>query len=177
MGSDEARIAAPARALARARVPSIVVAVAVAVALLIARAFVAEPFAIPSESMAPTLRPGDQVLVEKLTYRFSGPRRGDLSAFTDSAGDVTLKRIVGLPGDRVAMRDGVLTVNDRASREPYVDAGRVDSVYFGPVTVPPGTVFVLGDNRGNSRDSREYGPVPRSALIGRVAVRLWPVAR
>ena len=152
--------------------------VIVVVALLLAvRAFAAEPFVIPSQSMAPTLRPGDQVLVDKLAYRFGEPRRDDLVAFDDNVGDVQLKRIVGLPGDRVELRDGVLTVNGRARHERYVDLERVDSVWFGPVTVPAGTVFVLGDNRGESFDSRDYGPVARDALIGRVAVRLWPLSR
>ena len=144
--------------------------------VLVVVVFVAEPFAIPSRSMAPTLLPGDQVLVDKTAYRRGVPRRGDLVTF-ERGGDVQLKRIVGLPGDRVELRDGVLTVDGRARREPYVDLSRVDSVFFGPVTVPAGTVFVMGDNRGDSRDSREYGPVHQDELIGRVALRLWPLER
>jgi len=144
--------------------------------VLVVVVFVAEPFAIPSRSMAPTLLPGDQVLVDKTAYRRGEPRRGDLVTF-ERGGDVQLKRIVGLPGDRVELRDGVLTVDGRARREPYVDLTRIDSVYFGPVTVPAGTVFVMGDNRGDSRDSREYGPVDQDDVIGRVALRLWPLER
>ena len=144
--------------------------------LLAARTFVAEPFAIPSESMQPTLRPGDQVLVDKLSYRLGAPVRDDLVAFTTS-GSVNLKRIVGLPGDRVAIEDGVLVVNGRAQREAYVDHSRIDGVYFGPVVVPARRYFVLGDNRGASRDSRDYGPVAREDLLGRVVVRFWPPTR
>jgi signal peptidase I len=142
------------------------------------RAYVAEPFAIPSESMAPTLRPGDHVLVEKLSYRFGSPRRGDLVVFrAPDGGSLAVKRIVGLAGDRVAIEDGVLAVNGRLQKESYVDQSQVDSVYFGPVVVPRGDVFVLGDNRADSHDSRDYGAVPRRSLIGRVLVTLWPVFR
>ena len=142
------------------------------------RVFVAEPFAIPSESMAPTLRPGDRVLVEKLSYWLGSPARGDLVVFeAPGGGALAVKRIVGLPGDRVAIEDGVLAVNGRLRREPFVDYARMDSVYFGPVVVPPGDVFVLGDNRADSEDSRAYGAVPRRALIGRVLTTLWPLIR
>lgn len=139
------------------------------------RAFMAEPFAIPSESMEPTLRPGDQVLVDKLSYRRAEPRRGDLAAFSaPDTGQVSLKRIVGLPGDRIEIQDGVLAVNGRRMRERYVDYAQVDSVYFGPIIVPPRRVFFLGDNRADSRDSRDFGPVAERSLIGRVLVRFWP---
>jgi signal peptidase I len=142
------------------------------------RTWVAEPFAIPSESMAPTLRPGDHVLVEKLSYRFGSPHRGDLVVFTaPDGGSLAVKRVVGLAGDRVAIEDGVLAVNGHLEQESYVDQSQVDSVYFGPVAVPRGDVFVLGDNRADSHDSRDYGPVPRRSLIGRVLVTLWPVFR
>lgn len=152
------------------------VALLVALALVAGAvwAFVAEPFAIPSGSMEPTLRPGDQVLVNKLAYRQAAPQRGDLAVF--SAPDthkVTLKRVVGVAGDRVAIEDGVLTVNRRPVREAYVDYSRVDSVYFGPVVVPHGSVFALGDNRGDSHDSRDFGAVPDHSLIGKVLVRFW----
>ncbi len=139
------------------------------------RAYVAEPFAIPSESMEPTLRPGDHVLVEKLSYRFGAPERGDLVVFRTPEDALAVKRIVALAGDRVAIEDGVLAVNGRLQKEAYVDHRQVDSVYFGPVVVPRGDVFVLGDNRADSHDSRDYGAVPRRSLIGRVLVRLWPV--
>jgi signal peptidase I len=152
---------------------------AIALVLLLgagARAYVAEPFAIPSESMEPTLWPGDHVLVEKLSYRLSAPHRGDLVVLAaPGGGGLAVKRVVGLGGDRIAIEDGVLAVDGRRQREPYVDHASVDSSYFGPVVVPAGTVFVLGDNRGDSRDSRDYGPVPRRSLVGRVLLRLWPL--
>jgi signal peptidase I len=153
--------------------------VLVVVALLVlARAFLAEPFRIDSGSMLPTLRPGDQVLVEKRAYRGGLPRRGDLVVFhAPRTGAVTLKRAIGLPGDTVAIEDGVLVVNGHRRHESYADPDAIDSVYFGPARVPPRSVFVLGDNRADSIDSRRFGAVTQRSLIGRVAVRLWPPAR
>lgn len=137
-------------------------------------AFVAEPFTIPSGSMEPTLRPGDQVLVDKVAYRHSAPRRGDLAVFSaPDTHQVTLKRVVAVAGDRVGLEDGVLTVNRKLVRERYVDYSRVDSVYFGPVVVPRGTFFAMGDNRGDSHDSRDFGPVADTSVIGKVMIRFW----
>jgi signal peptidase I len=156
----------------------LIAAVAVVVLLFAVRAWVAEPFRIPSGSMEPTLRPGDQVLVDKLSYRGHLPARGDLAAFTrPGSSDVFLKRVVGLPGDAVEMRDGYLYVDHKRLREPFVDHARVDSVFFGPVRVPRGRVFFMGDNRGDSIDSRDFGAIPRDDLIGRVALLFWPPGR
>jgi signal peptidase I len=143
------------------------------------RLLVAEPFAIPSRSMTPTLAPGDHVLVDKVTYRLRQPRRGDLVAFhRPGAREVFLKRVVALPGQRVGIEDGVLVVDGRPVAEPYVtDRRLVDGVYFGPVTTPAGTVFVMGDRRSDSLDSRNFGAVPRSDIIGRAGVRIWPPGR
>jgi signal peptidase I len=139
---------------------------------------VAEPFRIPSASMAPTIQTGDHVIVDKLAYRDALPTRGELAVFrAPGAGQVTLKRVIGVPGDRVVIEDGVLVVNGRRQREPYADPASIDSEYFGPVTVKAGTVFVLGDNRADSIDSRDFGAVPTDRLIGRVAARVWPPQR
>jgi signal peptidase I len=143
---------------------------------LLVRATVAEPLRVSSESMAPTLERGDAVLIDKL--RVGQLHRGDLVAFrAPDDGRLALKRVVGLAGDRVAIRDAVLSVDDRPVPEPYVDHSRIDSVYYGPVTVPAGHVLVMGDNRGNSVDSRNYGPVAADRVEGRVLVRLWPPRR
>jgi signal peptidase I len=167
-----------ARARARSRGhhgTALALAGVAAVLLLVTVALAAEPFAIPSESMAPTLRPGDHVLVDKVSYRLRAPRRGELAVFrAPDTGTVALKRIVAVAGDRVAIEDGVLVVGRQRPAEPYVDHRRTDSVYFGPVVVAPSSVFVLGDNRGDSHDSRDFGAVPTRALIGRVLVRFWP---
>jgi signal peptidase I len=171
--ADERRAGDPAR---RRRGRLLLAAFVVLLALT--WAFVAEPFRIPSESMQPTLRPGDQVLLDKLAYRLGSPHRDDLVVFhSPEGGEISLKRIVGLPGDRIGVEDGVLSVNGHREREAYVNYRLTDSVYFGPVTVPSGHVFVMGDNRSNSRDSRDYGPVSEKALMGRVLLRLWPLSR
>lgn len=141
------------------------------------RPFVAEAFRIPSESMAPTLQAGDSVLVNKFVYRFTAPERGDVVLFQDAEDRATIKRVVGLPGDRVAVWDGVLRVNTEPRREPYVDYALADSTFFGPEEVPEGHVFVMGDNRTNSEDSRTFGPVPEEDLRGKVVFRLWPPGR
>jgi signal peptidase I len=160
----------------RRRNAPLVLGVAVVLALIALRAFVAEPFRIPSESMAPTLEPGDQALVTKLG---GAPGRGELVAFhAPRTGEIMLKRVVAVGGDTVGLEDGVLVVNGRRPAEPYVaDPDAVDSVYFGPVRVAKGSLFVLGDNRGNSEDSRDFGTVPADRVIGRATARVWPPSR
>ena len=161
----------------RRRRPSVLtVAIAVVVLLVVVKVFVAEPFRIPSQSMAPTLRPGDQTLVNKLSGKT--PHRGDLVAFhAPRTGEILLKRVVAVGGDTVGLEDGVLVVDGRKVREPYADPDAIDSVYFGPVRVRPGTVFVMGDNRANSDDSRDFGAVPTDRIIGRAVARVWPPSR
>jgi signal peptidase I len=154
------------------------VVVVLVLAVAVTRIFFFEPFKTDGASMEPTLRSGDQVLVEKRAYRHELPRRGDLVVFhAPHTGDVTLKRAIGLPGDTVAIEDGVLVVDGRRQHESYADPHAIDSVYFGPVRVRPGTVFFLGDNRLDSRDSRDFGAVARDELIGRVRGLIWPPAR
>jgi len=126
--------------------------------------------------MAPTLEPGDRVLVDKLAYRFSSePERGELVAFeSPEDGGVSLKRVVGVAGDEVEVYDGVLLVNGEAPEEPYVEHGLLDSTFFGPQEVPADHVFVMGDNRSNSVDSRSFGAVPEGDVLGEVSARFWP---
>ncbi|MFG2110978.1 signal peptidase I [Micromonospora chersina] len=143
-------------------------AAAVVAAIVASGVFVAEPMRVPTGSMRPTLQPGDHVLVGKLAE----PGRGDLAVFARS-GELSVKRVVALGGDEIGIEDGELVVNGRTVEEPYVDHRLLDGVYFGPVTVPPGSVFVLGDNRTDSIDSRTFGPVARSDVLGRVVLRLW----
>jgi signal peptidase I len=144
------------------------------VVALLAALLVSEPFTVRSSSMSPTLHTGDQILAEKLTPRFKSLHRNDLVVF-DAPGTRVLmvKRVVALAGDRVGLADGRLVVNGRRVHESYVDLPSVDGVYFGPVVVPPGSVFVLGDDRADSVDSRDYGAVPVDRVVGRVILRLW----
>lgn len=143
--------------------------------LLVLRLFVAEPLRVRSDSMEPTLRSGDQVLVTKIGSRAHSPHRNDIVVLTSPAtGALLIKRVAAVGGDTVGLEDGVLVVNGKQVHEAYVNLRLMDSVYFGPVKVPRGMVFVLGDNRSNSIDSRTFGPVPDSRITGRVLLRLWP---
>lgn len=141
--------------------------VGLVVVVLALRLLVAEPYTVRQASMQPTLRDGQTVLVDKVSLRWSPLRRGELVAFR-GAGGWSVKRVVALGGDRVAVRDAVLVINGRPVAEPYLGGSAEDGTYFGPVTVPAGQVFVLGDNRLGSVDSRAYGPLDRNSVIGRV---------
>jgi signal peptidase I len=143
----------------------------------VVRPFVAEPFGITADSMDPTLRAGDSVLATKFAYRVSEPERGDVVLFEGPDGAPTIKRIVGVGGDKIAVRDGVLFVNGEKIRESYVDYNLTDSTFLGPTDVPEGYVYLMGDNRVNSLDSRSYGPVPEADLRGEVSLRIWPLGR
>jgi signal peptidase I len=150
------------------------VALIALLAVIPVRLFVAEPVRIPSSSMRPTVVAGEHVLVDKLTYRLRVPRRWELVVFDLPGGELGLKRVVGLPGDRVALRDGALVVDGRRVEENYVDYESVDATFFGPVTVPRGHLFVMGDRRANSEDSRDFGPVPLADVVGQAVLVVWP---
>jgi len=152
----------------------LVLTAAVVVVLVPVRLWVAEPMRITTGSMAPSLVPGQHVLTWKLDAGVHEWQRGEVVAF-ERDGQVFVKRIAAVGGDRVGIRDGALFVNGRRVTESYADPSRIDSVFFGPVTVPKDSVFVLGDNRRNSEDSRELGPVPTSDIEGRVVGILWPL--
>jgi signal peptidase I len=135
-------------------------------------------YRIPSSAMAPTLRPGDFIFVTTHTYRKQGPRVGDVVVFehADTPGEPTsawVSRVAARGGDRIEIRDAVVFVNDEPLDEPYVlEARHPRSRTMDATAVPPGFLFLLGDNRDNSNDSRFYGFVPESAVIGRVR-RIW----
>ena len=136
--------------------------------------WVVEPMRVSSASMAPAYGAQDQVLVAKVGIRARDPRRGDVIVLrAPPQGHLMIKRVVAVGGDRVAIVDGVLVVNGRRAVEPYVDPTRVDGTYVGPIRVRHGHVWVLGDDRADSVDSRTFGAVPADAIVGRVLVRLW----
>ncbi len=149
------------------------------------RPFVVEPMRVPSESMAPTLQPQDRVLVNKLAYDFASPERGDLVVFrsVDSRNSEDIvKRVVGLPGDEISLQNNVLSVNGEALDEPYAATEERSQSYpdrdsFDPATVPRDHVFVMGDNRAHSFDSRFFGPIPQENLLGESSLRFWPPGR
>lgn len=140
---------------------------------LLARTFVLRPLTVGSTSMVPTLCPGDRVLVNLWDPDVGDLRRGDLVALVPGGSAVpVVKRVVGLPGDVVAIRDALLYVNHRRVDEPYVDHKSIDALFYGPVVVPADRFLVLGDARATSIDSRAYGPVPADRLLGTIALRL-----
>jgi signal peptidase I len=143
------------------------------------RPFIVEPFWIPSESMVPTLEVGDRLFVNKFVYRLWEPERGDIVVFDDVEGgdDELIKRVVAVPGDRIKVVNGVPRVNGKFQEEPYVKPQFPDGSVYGPERVPKGEVFVMGDNRGNSRDSRFIGPVPIEDIKGEAFLRFWPPSR
>ena len=158
------------RAVGRA---SVLLALVGLVVLL--RTTVAVPVRVDSASMQPTFRAGDVVLVSRHAPDVADLARGQLVVFrSPEDGQRALKRVIGLPGDVLVVRDGRLYVNGRRVREPQVDHALIDGYYSRTFRVPRGRVFLMGDNRGNSVDSRNYGPVPAADLQGRVLVKVWP---
>ncbi|MBI3997753.1 MAG: signal peptidase I [Armatimonadetes bacterium] len=145
--------------------------------------FVVQAFFIPSGSMEPTLRVGDRILVGKFAYRFWEIRRGDVIVFRYplNPNKDFVKRVVGLPGERIEMKEGLVLVNGRPLSEIYPTAlpggDRACSSNYGPEVVPPNHAFVLGDNRCNSEDSRFFGFVPTKNVIGRALLVYWPPER
>jgi signal peptidase I len=140
---------------------------------LLIRTFVLRPLTVSSTSMEPTLCPGDRVLVDLWDPDLGDLSRGDLVALRPGRSEVpVVKRVVGLPGDEVAIRDALLYVNDERVDEPYVDHKATDALFYGPVVVPADRFLVLGDARAASIDSRVYGPVQADRLLGTVALRL-----
>lgn len=162
-------------------------AVVIAALALGVRAFVLEPFFVPSASMEPTLHgcPGcndDRVLVNKLSYRLHAVHRGDVVVFTrppslqlDDAD--LIKRVIGLPGETVSAHGGSVYIGDRRLSEPYVSSGCGGTADFAPVTVPARDAFMMGDNRCDSTDSRVFGPIAESTIVGRAFVIVWPLGR
>jgi signal peptidase I len=154
------------------RWPTAVLAVLVVTAtLLVSGVLPVQLMRVDSGSMAPTLEDGDLVLV----LRSADVDRMDVVAVEDPLGSGLLtKRAVALGGDTVGIEDGVLVVNGEQVCEPTIDPARIDGVWFGPVTVPEDAVFLLGDERDGSVDSRVFGALPGTDVVGRVPMRLWP---
>jgi signal peptidase I len=192
----------------------VIVAVALFFALTI-QALAVKPYRIPSDSMLPTLKVGQRVLVDRFSHHLGGdPKLGDVTVFMPPRGaDLPerqcgvagegpsydsapasrrsctrataqegskpfIKRVVGLPGDVIAVLDGHVIRNGRRAQEPFTaPCGGGAECNLDPITVPPGHYFLMGDNRGNSDDSRFWGPVPRARIIGKAVATYWPPGR
>lgn len=193
----------PGRSIARFLVEALIILGLAAVVAIIIQSFFIKAFLIPSSSMSPTLQIGDRVMVEKVTYYFTKPHLGDIIVFryppsdpralntnnvfywpfqqigetlhiTNRGTTPYVKRVIGTGGETVELRKGKLYVNGKRIQEDYIVDDGSD---YGPVEVPKGMLFCLGDNRPNSRDSRFWGMVPIRAVIGRVFLRWWPLSR
>lgn len=146
------------------------------------KTFVVQPFFIPSASMEPTLVPRDHVLVNKFIYRFENPHSGDIVVFrypVDPTKDY-IKRVIGLPGDHIKVKDGIVYRNAKRVTESYIAMPRDASDYpsdGGDVLVPNDKFFVMGDNRANSADSRVWGFLPRENIVGKAFVIYFPIQR
>ncbi|MBO8126259.1 MAG: signal peptidase I [Firmicutes bacterium] len=157
-------------------VESIVIAVLLAMFIM---TFIGRSYVVDGSSMVPTLHNGERLLVDKLTYRFSEPKRGDIIVFKFPANPKYryIKRVIGIPGDKIMIENGSVYLNGVRLEEPYVSEPVKER--FGPFEVPEDRVFVLGDNRNNSQDSRYtlVGYVPYKLIEGRALIRYWPLTR
>ena len=168
---------------------------------VVIKTFLVQPFWIPSESMLPTIEVNDRVMVNKLAFNWSEPERGDIVVFRDPAEpeieeslpeavirsvleaigvrtrgrDDLIKRVIGLPGETLDIVNGEMLVNGEPIAEPYLAPGTIMNDE-GPFFVGPNQVFVMGDNRQFSFDSRRFGPIGYGALVGRAFVTIWPLS-
>lgn len=153
----------------------------IAIAILIAffiRSYIIHPFLIPTASMEPTIKIGDNLLIEKVSYRFRSPKYGEIVIFDNPSGDGRrlIKRAIGVAGDHIEVTDdGHVIINEEPLEESYARYQDIGQAFN--YDVPEGTVFVLGDNRGNSQDSRWFGPIPINTIIGKAVFRCWPLNR
>ncbi len=168
--------------------------VAIVFAILL-RTFVVATYSIPSGSMEPTLQVGDRIVVDKLAYHLHGVGRADIVVFStppleDCAGPPVadlVKRVMGLPGETISLTDGKVYIDGRFLPEPWLPASARNATYPGPAgqpyslhhayRIPSGDVFMMGDNRTESCDSRYWGPVRESTIVGKVDLRMWPLSR
>jgi signal peptidase I len=152
------------------------------------RQFVADARYVPTGSMLPTIHghqdtwKADRIMVEKVSYRFHPPERGDIVVFrptekleAENQHSDFVKRVIGLPGDKVEIKGGKVYINNKVLKENYIQ--EQPRYNYGPVTIPANQYFVLGDNRNNSYDSHYWGFVPRENIIGKAAWRVWPLDR
>ncbi|MBU8907033.1 signal peptidase I [Desertibacillus haloalkaliphilus] len=165
---------------------------ALVVALLLAvviRYFLFAPIIVEGQSMMPTLQDQDRLIVNKIGYRISDPSRFDVVVFHATADKDYIKRVIGLPGDSIAYEDDILYINGEPVEEPYLDALKADLDGEGLLTqnftleevtgeevVPEGHVFVLGDNRRHSKDSRNIGTIPYDEVVGKANLVFWPMS-
>lgn len=157
--------------------------IAVALAVII-RSFLFAPFLVDGQSMVPNLADHERLIVNKLIYFMREPERGEIVVFHATPEKDYIKRVIGLPGETVEFKDDKLYINGKVHSEPELE--QIETAYhqdgmnytldFGPVEIPEGHIFVMGDNRPNSEDSRELGPIPLDTVVGRGELVFWPLS-
>lgn len=149
------------------------IAIAIVVAISI-RTFVFEPIFVSGDSMLPTLQSNQSLGVEKVSRYFSLPKQGEIVIVTDPDNNETLvKRVIGLPGDTIEIKNSTVYINGQPLHEDYTSKDPYNDIK--PLTVPADSIFVMGDNRANSKDSRFFGPVNKDAIIGHALFVIWPL--
>jgi len=171
-----------------------VILMAVLLCTVLLRTYVIQSFYIPSPSMVPTLQVGDRIMVNKLSYDFHSVHRGDIVVFKrppleEQDFPDLVKRVIGLPGETISTKNGQVYINGKLLKEPWLPPGPQsytgalpDDQYPqfnmpGPVKIPAGDYYVMGDNRTDSEDSRFFGPIPGSLIVGRAVAVVWPLSQ
>jgi signal peptidase I len=157
----------------------------VVIIVFLVRSFLFESFIVDGHSMDATLQNGERLIVNRLMYDFHAPQRGDIIVFHATPTEDYIKRVIAVEGDTVEAKNGVVYVNGKPLQESYLDKEKKllkmgDKPFtsnFGPITVPKGNLFAMGDNRPNSYDSRMIGPVEVSSVVGRADLAFWPPQR
>lgn len=150
----------------------IIAGIALVVALV--RIYVLQPYLIPSNSMEPTIMPGDRIITNQMAYRSASPVRGDIVVFAypKDPSRIFVKRVLASEGETIELRDNMVLIDGKTVQEPYLKEG--DYPPFGPELVPEGSIFVLGDNRAESGDSRDWGLLPKEYLLGKAWMIYFP---
>ena len=170
----------------RAATEWIVVVVVAVLAALLVRTFVLQTFFIPSGSMEPTLQVGDRIIVSKLSYHLHSVHRGDIIVFHAPAKEATVcadpnvrdlvKRVIGLPGETISSSGNIISINGQPIAQPWFPATALGPP-IATTRIPADSYFVMGDNRTNSCDSRMWGTLPKTNIIGHVVFRIWPISQ
>jgi len=147
---------------------------AVFIALMI-HLFLAQATRVEGYSMEPTLHGQERLVIEKLSFHFHQPERGDIVVLRvpQYGKEMLIKRVIGLPGDTIAVENGQVILNGQPLDEDYINGQPRGN--YGPTIIPDDSVFVMGDNRNNSNDSRSFGPIPHENIVGRAWIRYWPL--
>ena len=167
IAADNATTGSFTREFLQTLIPALILA-------LVIHIFLAQATRVEGYSMEPTLYGHQRLIIEKLSYRLSSPQRGDIVVIhVDGFNELLIKRVIGLPGDTLEIKNGVVYINGQPLDEPYING--IPRGNYPRLKIPAGSIFVMGDNRNNSNDSRSFGPVPIDHIVGHAWMRYWPL--